>query len=151
MPAKRLVLRALEETGRTKAPLHPLAELLPLGHPNFGMPPSTSNGRVVFDSDKMRKLDKLLFKLKRNGHRVLLYSQMTTMLDLLEVRILVPPTVLRVELEIPPANAYPTRAFLAIFLTPDFSHVSALRLHAAERPNQAERPARYGLRLPDPQ
>ena len=94
MPAKRLVLCALEETGRTKAALQPLAELLPLGDPNYVMPPS--NGRVVFDSDKMRKLDKLLFKLKRNGHRVLLYSQMTTMLDLLEVRILVPHTVLRV-------------------------------------------------------
>jgi DNA helicase INO80 len=40
--------------------------------------------RFVTDSGKLAKLDKLLFKLKEGGHRVLLYFQMTKMIDLME-------------------------------------------------------------------
>lgn len=40
---------------------------------------------LLTDCDKLRRLDTLLFQLKRDGHRVLIYSQMTKMLDLLEV------------------------------------------------------------------
>jgi DNA helicase INO80 len=40
--------------------------------------------RFVTDSGKLAKLDELLFKLKAGGHRVLLYFQMTRMIDLME-------------------------------------------------------------------
>ncbi len=39
---------------------------------------------MIFDSGKMVVLDKLLFNLKSEGHRVLIYSQMTRVIDLLE-------------------------------------------------------------------
>lgn len=37
------------------------------------------------DCGKMQVLDKLMRQLKQEGHRVLIYSQMTRMIDLLEV------------------------------------------------------------------
>ncbi|KFA69206.1 hypothetical protein S40285_00044 [Stachybotrys chlorohalonatus IBT 40285] len=40
--------------------------------------------RFVTDSGKLAKLDELLFKMKNEGHRVLLYFQMTRMIDLME-------------------------------------------------------------------
>ena len=40
--------------------------------------------RFVTNSGKLAKLDQLLFKLKDEGHRVLLYFQMTKMIDLME-------------------------------------------------------------------
>ncbi|PTB35881.1 hypothetical protein M441DRAFT_152159 [Trichoderma asperellum CBS 433.97] len=40
--------------------------------------------RFVTDSGKLAKLDELLFKLKAEGHRVLLYFQMTRMIDMME-------------------------------------------------------------------
>lgn len=40
--------------------------------------------KMITDSDKMVALDRLLAKLKREGHRVLVYSQMTRMIDILE-------------------------------------------------------------------
>ncbi|KAK3350550.1 putative DNA helicase ino-80 [Neurospora tetraspora] len=40
--------------------------------------------RFVTDSGKLAKLDQLLRELKENGHRVLLYFQMTRMIDLME-------------------------------------------------------------------
>lgn len=40
--------------------------------------------RFVTDSGKLAKLDELLFKLKEESHRVLLYFQMTRMIDLME-------------------------------------------------------------------
>lgn len=43
-----------------------------------------SMGRFVTDSGKLAKLDELLRKLKAGGHRVLLYFQMTRMIDLME-------------------------------------------------------------------
>ena len=39
---------------------------------------------MIYDSGKMVVLDKLLAQLKRESHRVLIYSQMTRMIDLLE-------------------------------------------------------------------
>jgi DNA helicase INO80 len=48
---------------------------------NFSVP---SMRRFVTDSGKLAKLDDLLFKLKEGGHRVLLYFQMTRMIDLME-------------------------------------------------------------------
>jgi len=40
--------------------------------------------RFVTDSGKLAKLDQLLHQLKEGGHRVLLYFQMTRMIDLME-------------------------------------------------------------------
>ncbi|ATY63011.1 SNF2 family helicase ATPase (Ino80) [Cordyceps militaris] len=40
--------------------------------------------RFVTDSGKLAKLDELLFKLKNENHRVLLYFQMTRMIDMME-------------------------------------------------------------------
>lgn len=40
---------------------------------------------LVTDSGKLSVLDGLLRRLKEEGHRVLIYSQMTKMIDLLEV------------------------------------------------------------------
>lgn len=40
--------------------------------------------RFVTDSGKLAKLNELLFKLKAEGHRVLLYFQMTRMIDMME-------------------------------------------------------------------
>ncbi|KAM3180585.1 hypothetical protein ACTXT7_015997, partial [Hymenolepis weldensis] len=51
------------------------------------LPPSWSHvspGYLIADSGKLKELDRLLAKLKREGHRVLIYSQMTKMIDLLE-------------------------------------------------------------------
>lgn len=48
---------------------------------NIGVP---SMRRFVTDSGKLAKLDELLFKLKNEGHRVLLYFQMTRMIDMME-------------------------------------------------------------------
>ena len=39
---------------------------------------------MISDSGKLQVLDKLLNRLKEEGHRVLIYSQMTRMIDLLE-------------------------------------------------------------------
>jgi DNA helicase INO80 len=39
---------------------------------------------LVFDAGKLFVLDGLLVRLKAEGHRVLIYSQMTRMIDLLE-------------------------------------------------------------------
>ncbi|CAR25552.1 hypothetical protein ZYGR_0A01170 [Zygosaccharomyces rouxii] len=43
-----------------------------------------SMDRFITESAKLRKLDELLVDLKRNGHRVLIYFQMTKMMDLME-------------------------------------------------------------------
>jgi DNA helicase INO80 len=67
--------------------LYPVAKTLPKpdhekkGFTNIGVP---SMRRFVTDSGKLAKLDELLFKMKNEGHRVLLYFQMTRMIDLME-------------------------------------------------------------------
>ena len=47
-------------------------------------PPFVNDERMVENSGKMVLLDKLLRRLHAEGHRVLLFSQMTRMLDILE-------------------------------------------------------------------
>ena len=39
---------------------------------------------LIENCGKLQLLDKLLSKLKKNGHRVLIFSQMTRLLDILE-------------------------------------------------------------------
>lgn len=43
---------------------------------------------LVSDAGKLFVLDTLLRRLKVEGHRVLIYSQMTKMIDLLEVSVM---------------------------------------------------------------
>jgi DNA helicase INO80 len=40
--------------------------------------------RLIYDSAKLARLDSLLHELKEGGHRVLIYFQMTRMMDLME-------------------------------------------------------------------
>ena len=47
-------------------------------------PPFTNDERLIENSGKMTLLDKLLLRLHKEGHRVLIFSQMTRMLDILE-------------------------------------------------------------------
>lgn len=47
-------------------------------------PPYLEGEHIVENSSKMVLLDKLLKKLKASGHRVLIFSQMTRILDILE-------------------------------------------------------------------
>ena len=67
--------------------LLPAHNLLPLPasqkarYTNISVP---SMRRFVTDSGKLAKLDQLLRELKNGGHRVLLYFQMTRMIDLME-------------------------------------------------------------------
>jgi DNA helicase INO80 len=67
--------------------LYPVNKLLPAPDhekkrfTNIAVP---SMQRFVTDSGKLAKLDELLFKLKAEGHRVLLYFQMTRMIDMME-------------------------------------------------------------------
>ncbi|KAH6975377.1 SNF2 family N-terminal domain-containing protein [Ilyonectria sp. MPI-CAGE-AT-0026] len=67
--------------------LYPTRKLLPKPDhekkrfTNIAVP---SMRRFVTDSGKLAELDGLLFKLKNEGHRVLLYFQMTRMIDMME-------------------------------------------------------------------
>ncbi|RQM05542.1 hypothetical protein DH86_00001560 [Scytalidium sp. 3C] len=47
-------------------------------------PPYTTDEHLVFNAGKMAMLDKLLVRLKKQGSRVLIFSQMSRMLDILE-------------------------------------------------------------------
>ncbi|RFU29918.1 hypothetical protein B7463_g6435, partial [Scytalidium lignicola] len=47
-------------------------------------PPYTTDEHLVFNAGKMVMLDKLLVRLKRQGSRILIFSQMSRMLDILE-------------------------------------------------------------------
>jgi SWI/SNF-related matrix-associated actin-dependent regulator of chromatin subfamily A member 5 len=47
-------------------------------------PPYLEGEHLIENSGKMVLLDKLLKRLKQDGHRVLIFSQMTRVLDILE-------------------------------------------------------------------
>ncbi|KAH3687519.1 hypothetical protein WICPIJ_001481 [Wickerhamomyces pijperi] len=65
----------------------PKSEMMPApinnktGYSSIKMP---SMNRFITDSAKLAKLDQLLVELKQNDHRVLVYFQMTKMMDLME-------------------------------------------------------------------
>jgi len=66
---------------------YPITNLMPppdLKKSRFTHIQVPSMRRFVSDSGKLAKLDQLLRKLKEEGHRVLLYFQMTRMIDLME-------------------------------------------------------------------
>ncbi|CAN8095237.1 unnamed protein product [Discula destructiva] len=73
---EKLPLEKIPKTG-----LLPLPDNEKRRFTNISVP---SMRRFVTDSGKLAKLDELLFKLKEEGHRVLLYFQMTRMIDLME-------------------------------------------------------------------
>lgn len=66
---------------------YPKSDMLPrqlnnyFDYSNIKMPSMT---RFITESGKLSKLDKLLDELKQNDHRVLVYFQMTKMMDLME-------------------------------------------------------------------
>lgn len=84
-----LTLSTEAELLKRKVPLslYPKSNMLPtpvnnwFDYLNIRMP---SMNRFVTESGKLAKLDKLLEDLKKNDHRVLLYFQMTKMMDLME-------------------------------------------------------------------
>ncbi|CAN6289438.1 unnamed protein product [Urochloa humidicola] len=100
--AKKLFLgfaRTSEFNGpRQPAGLHPLIQelhtdlpilepMLQLPYRIFGSSPPMSNfdpAKMLTDSGKLHTLDMLLRRLRAEGHRVLLFAQMTKMLDILE-------------------------------------------------------------------
>jgi ATP-dependent DNA helicase len=45
---------------------------------------AVTDERIVHDSGKLRVLDRMLTELRRGGHKVLIFSQFTTMLDIIE-------------------------------------------------------------------
>lgn len=53
----------------------------PQGYSNMRVPPMKN---LIMDSGKLSALDRLLTELKAGGHRVLIYFQMTRMIDLME-------------------------------------------------------------------
>lgn len=89
--------RALYEPTPVEQKAFVTQKVAPERIPKFGLLPAPDNEkhrftnievpsmrRFVTDSGKLAKLDELLFKLKEQGHRVLLYFQMTRMIDLME-------------------------------------------------------------------
>ena len=56
----------------------------------------TDKESLVTDAGKLFVLDTLLQRLKSEGHRVLIYSQMTRMIDLLEVLFLLDEIKIRI-------------------------------------------------------
>lgn len=73
---RKIDLAALPPSNMLPAPLSKHSR-----YTNIDVP---SMRRFVTDSGKLAKLDALLKDLKENGHRVLLYFQMTRMIDLME-------------------------------------------------------------------
>lgn len=58
--------------------------MLILGFAQEPGPPFTTDEHLVFNAGKMVVLDKLLKSMKAKGSRVLIFSQMSRMLDILE-------------------------------------------------------------------
>jgi chromatin-remodeling ATPase INO80 len=76
-----LLLRDVDPSFFPPANMLPPPASLKARYTNISVP---SMRRFVTDSGKLGKLDQLLRELKHGGHRVLLYFQMTRMIDLME-------------------------------------------------------------------
>ena len=55
-------------------------------HLSYAQPPGADGGDLARRCGKLAALDRMLVKLHATGHRVLLFSTMTRLLDLLEAR-----------------------------------------------------------------
>ncbi len=76
-PLKQVLLHGGgENSGGVLQPLYSILGSSRIFIPDFG--------KLLADSGKLKTLDALLATLKEEGHRVLLYSQMTKMIDVLE-------------------------------------------------------------------
>lgn len=76
---------------KNRNPQYVFEELAPLSDfqlyqtmQNYGITGFKIPDRLIVDSGKFRELDRLLPELKAGGHRVLIFSQFTMMLDILE-------------------------------------------------------------------
>jgi DNA helicase INO80 len=76
-----LIQRGVKPADFPASNLYPKVQNTRAGYSNMRLP---SMARFVTDSGKLAKLDQLLAELKANDHRVLIYFQMTKMMDLLE-------------------------------------------------------------------
>lgn len=84
-PFGLLPLSLNEEWARFQHKLPLTPGLLPeMGAKGFTTISVPSMAKFIADSGKLKKLDELLVQLKREGHRVLIYFQMTRMMDLME-------------------------------------------------------------------
>lgn len=81
MMEEEILERKIDPTPYSQTPMLPAPISLKGRYTNISVP---SMRRFVTDSGKLAKLDELLHELKQNGHRVLLYFQMTRMIDLME-------------------------------------------------------------------
>ncbi|KAJ5948756.1 Helicase C-terminal [Penicillium verhagenii] len=77
----QLITKDLEPTPYSLSPILPQPLSVKSRYSHIEVP---SMRRFVTDSGKLAKLDQLLRELKPGGHRVLLYFQMTRMIDLME-------------------------------------------------------------------
>jgi len=83
-------MEVLYAMGATKTRMHNILMQLRkcANHPYLfegaEQPPFTNDERLIVNSGKMILLDKLLQRMHAQGHRVLIFSQMTRMLDILE-------------------------------------------------------------------
>ena len=70
-------------SGNSQRPIH----LQVCNHPHLSyvQPPGADSGELPRRCGKLASLDRMLVKLHATGHRVLLFSTMTRLLDLLEV------------------------------------------------------------------
>jgi DNA helicase INO80 len=78
---EQILAHKVDPTPYSKAPMLPGPMSLKSRYTHIEVP---SMRRFVTDSGKLAKLDALLRELKPGGHRVLLYFQMTRMIDLME-------------------------------------------------------------------
>ncbi|KAG6842554.1 hypothetical protein C0991_000080 [Blastosporella zonata] len=87
MPSSLLDSHEACQTYSEQFPRAPLIGLL-RGSPDSQLPMSTMQvpeaKRLIYDSAKLARLDALLQELKQSDHRVLVYFQMTRMMDLME-------------------------------------------------------------------
>ncbi|CAN6312749.1 unnamed protein product [Urochloa humidicola] len=84
-PMQPVGLHPLIQELHTDLPI--LEPMLQLPYRIFGSSPPMSNfdpAKMLTDSGKLHTLDTLLRRLRAEGHRVLLFAQMTKMLDILE-------------------------------------------------------------------
>ncbi|AOA61747.1 ATPase and nucleosome spacing factor [Komagataella phaffii CBS 7435] len=76
-----LLVKKVEPKNYPPSNLYPKPVNNLIGYSSIRLP---SMERFVIESGKLAKLDKMLVRLKKEGHKVLVYFQMTKMMDLME-------------------------------------------------------------------
>ena len=75
-------------------------------HPYFYYDVETVDEELVSSAGKVHMLDRVLPKMKACGHKVLIFSQMTKLMDILELYFDLRQYTFRA-ITIPPAYSYP--------------------------------------------